>query len=81
MGPIRNPNWSTSGMRVTLSYLHLVMHNSFFLRYNINVCLIKRYATQWYNEESFFLGGNFYLQVVYDNIILERFEFDGDFAH
>ena len=21
MGPIRNPNWSTSGMRVTLSYL------------------------------------------------------------
>jgi hypothetical protein len=20
MGPIRNPNWSTSGMRVTLSY-------------------------------------------------------------
>ena len=22
MGPIRNPNWSTSGMRVTLSYLH-----------------------------------------------------------
>ena len=23
MGPIRNPNWSTSGMRVTLSYLEL----------------------------------------------------------
>ena len=23
MGPIRNPNWSTSGMRVTLSYLAL----------------------------------------------------------
>ena len=22
MGPIRNPNWSTSGMRVTLSYLY-----------------------------------------------------------
>jgi hypothetical protein len=22
MGPIRNPNWSTSGMRVTLSYLN-----------------------------------------------------------
>ena len=21
MGPIRNPNWSTNGMRVTLSYL------------------------------------------------------------
>ena len=21
MGPIRNPNWSTSGMRATLSYL------------------------------------------------------------
>ena len=21
MGPIRNPNWNTSGMRVTLSYL------------------------------------------------------------
>jgi hypothetical protein len=21
MGPSRNPNWSTSGMRVTLSYL------------------------------------------------------------
>ena len=24
MGPIRNPNWSTSGMRVTLSYLLLL---------------------------------------------------------
>ena len=23
MGPIRNPNWSTSGMRVTLSYLYM----------------------------------------------------------
>ena len=23
MGPIRNPNWSTSGMRVTLSYLRM----------------------------------------------------------
>ena len=22
MGPIRNPNWSTSGISVTLSYLH-----------------------------------------------------------
>jgi hypothetical protein len=25
MGPIRNPNWSTSGTRVTLSYLSLSM--------------------------------------------------------
>jgi hypothetical protein len=24
MGPIRNPNWSTSGMRVTLSYLDMI---------------------------------------------------------
>ena len=26
MGPIRNPNWSTSGMRVTLLYLVVVIH-------------------------------------------------------
>jgi membrane protein YdbS with pleckstrin-like domain len=26
MGPIRNPNWSTSGMRVTLSYLIVPMY-------------------------------------------------------
>ena len=26
MGPIRNPNWSTSGVRVTLSYLGLIMY-------------------------------------------------------
>jgi hypothetical protein len=27
MGPIRNPYWSTSGMRVTLSYLAHPMHH------------------------------------------------------
>ena len=30
MGPIRNPNWSTSGMRVTLSYLDFEYY-SFYL--------------------------------------------------
>ena len=29
MGPIRNPNWSTSGTRVTLSYL--VCHRSYII--------------------------------------------------
>jgi len=28
MGPIRNPNWSTSGMRVTLSYLGRVVYRT-----------------------------------------------------
>ena len=27
MRPIRNPNWSTSGMRVTLSYLKRIQHD------------------------------------------------------
>ena len=29
MGPIRNPNWSTSGMRVTLSYLLMDLSKAF----------------------------------------------------
>jgi len=28
MGPIRSPNWSTSGMRVTLSYLVAAMRQA-----------------------------------------------------
>ena len=37
MGPIRNPNWSTSGMRVTLSYLALSNNNSLTLK---RICYI-----------------------------------------
>jgi hypothetical protein len=29
MGPIRNPNWSTSGMKVTLSYILLLKHKAY----------------------------------------------------
>ena len=38
MGPIRNPKWSTSGMRVTLSYLPDQYCSSAVLTRIINVC-------------------------------------------
>ena len=50
MGPIRNPNWSTSGIRVTLSYLvptiyrtrgeHANHYATIFI-YFLLICLIK----------------------------------------
>ena len=41
MGPIRNPNWSTSGMRVTLSYLDFVVNASQIAPVNIAPTFIK----------------------------------------
>ena len=35
MGPIRNPNWSTIGMRVTLSYLFFDVYP---LQWNVHYC-------------------------------------------
>ena len=40
MGPIRNPNWSTSGMRVMLSYLCLAL-KQFYIK-NVGPAKIQR---------------------------------------
>jgi hypothetical protein len=44
MGPIRNPNWSTSGMRVTLSYLTFNEHAQYSAqtRHSSTVCTVQR---------------------------------------
>ena len=62
MGPIRNPNWSTSGMRVTLSYLssyksaHLI---SWVLHCEKNVSLCKFGINTKINQSSFQQCKNF----------------------
>ena len=44
MGPIRNPNWSTSGMRVMLSYLMFNGHAQYsaHTRHSSTVCTVQR---------------------------------------
>ena len=45
MGPIRNPSWSTSGMRVTLSYIYPCMSE---ISYYYHLHLIQMYICSQY---------------------------------